>query len=294
MALYDVASLWVGPSLTWLEQLCLKSFVDNGHRTILFSYEPVAGVPEGVEQRDANEIYPADTILRHERTGSPAFHSDIFRLLMLKNTDLLWVDTDAYCVQPWHRPDHGYFFGWGHDRQRKPYTGVLGLPHDSQTLHSMLEMSEDPYPIPPWLRPKLRKELAEQKEAGEPVHATQLRWGLFGPDALNHFAHQNGEIDYAAEPHVFYPISFEGTRVFTRADSAAKIKRSIKPDTLSIHFYGRRFRNLFARMGGMPVEGSYVDGLCREHGIDPSQTAHLFVGDKRVQDKEDEAEEAEG
>jgi len=281
MAIYDIASLWVGPSLTWMEQICLKSFVDHGHKTVLYSYDPVEGVPDGVEQRDANEVFPSETILRHERTGSPAHHSDIFRLKLLEKTDYLWVDTDAYCLKPWERPDHGFFYGWGNDRVAKVYTGVIGLPKDSKTLTEMLRFAEDEYPIPPWLRPAVRRELIELKAAGTPVPSSQLRWGVLGPDALNFFASRNGEIDYAMPGHVLYPISFERTRVFGRVGGGDAVRARIKPDTLSIHFYGRRFRNLFAKVGGMPPEGCFMYELCEKHGIDPSQTAHLITRDKR-------------
>ena len=33
----NIASLWIGGRLSWLEQLCLKSFADQGHRTTLYS-----------------------------------------------------------------------------------------------------------------------------------------------------------------------------------------------------------------------------------------------------------------
>ena len=53
MSLPIVASLWIGGRLSFLEQVCLKSFVDHGHRTILYTYGAVAGVPDGVEVLDA-------------------------------------------------------------------------------------------------------------------------------------------------------------------------------------------------------------------------------------------------
>jgi len=58
MALYDVASLWIGPELSWMEQICLLSFMEKGHRTVLYAYDDVKSVPDGVEIRDAREIMP--------------------------------------------------------------------------------------------------------------------------------------------------------------------------------------------------------------------------------------------
>ena len=67
-----VASLWIGDRLSYIEQLCLKSFVDHGHRTILYAYEDVPNVPAGVEVMDAALIYPRPDRVIHNETGSPS------------------------------------------------------------------------------------------------------------------------------------------------------------------------------------------------------------------------------
>ena len=84
----EIASLWIGSELTWLEQVCLKSYIDHGHKVYLYSYDPVENVPDGVVMKDAAEILPADKIIRHARTGSPAFHADVFRLRLMKKTPI--------------------------------------------------------------------------------------------------------------------------------------------------------------------------------------------------------------
>ena len=66
-ALPTVASLWIGGSLTWLEQLCLKSFVDHGHPTVLYTYGEVQGVPEGVVVKDGREVVDTDAFVTHAK-----------------------------------------------------------------------------------------------------------------------------------------------------------------------------------------------------------------------------------
>ena len=46
---YRVAALWIGGPLSFLEQLCLISFVHAGQHITLYTYEPVPNVPPGVE-----------------------------------------------------------------------------------------------------------------------------------------------------------------------------------------------------------------------------------------------------
>jgi len=276
MTLYDVASLWIGPELSWMEQICLMSFIEKGHRTILYGYDEVKSVPDGVELRDAREVMPADQIIYHVNTGSPAFHSDVFRLRMLDQTDYLWIDTDAYCLKPFTRQPHGFFYGWGTDKRRIICSGVLGLPKHSETLRAMLDLTRDEYPIPPWAPPKRREELRRLKDAGQGVHMSLMPWGVCGPEALHHFAHKSGEVQHAFDGPVLYPVPFSNTRAFHRPHLKKTVLEAITDETLSVHFYGRRFRNIFALSDGLPLEGSYTDALCKHHGVDPARTAHLF------------------
>jgi len=275
--LYDVASLWVGPELSWMEQICLMSFLEKGHRTILYAYDEVKSVPDGVEVRDAREVMATDQIIYHVNTGSPAFHSDVFRLRLLEQTDYLWIDTDAYCLKPFVRQANGFFYGWGTDNRRIICSGVLGLPKDSDTLRAMLELTRDEYPVPPWASPERQSELLRLKEAGQGVHMSRMPWGVCGPEALHYFAHKSGEVQHAFAGPVLYPVPFAATRAFHRPHLKKKVLEAITEETLSVHFYGRRFRNIFALSGGVPLEGSYADELCKRHAVDPVQTAHLFV-----------------
>ena len=144
MAPVAIASLWVGDRLSWLEQLCLKSFVDAGHPTTLFTYGPVEGLPDGVDLAPAADILPQTPIIRHERTGSPAFHADVFRLQLMRQTDFCWVDTDAYCVRPFVIPRHGHWHGLiPAEGKEIVNNGVLKLPKRSKTLKALLEFTTD-------------------------------------------------------------------------------------------------------------------------------------------------------
>jgi len=51
-----IGMLWLEGPLSFLEQMCLLSFVSNGHKVVLFHYGEVENVPEGIELVSANEI----------------------------------------------------------------------------------------------------------------------------------------------------------------------------------------------------------------------------------------------
>ncbi len=275
MALPVIASLWVGAELSWLEQLCLKSFADNGHEVVLFTYDEVKGVPEGVRVADANDILPADRIIRHAKTGSPAYHADVFRLHMLRQTDYVWADTDAYCCQPWEIKGK-HFHGWISDKKPMVNNGVLRLPKTSKTLQAMLKFTSDEYPIPPWYSAEKQAELQALKDAGQGVHVSLLPWGVWGPDALTWFLQETGEISNSKPGHVIYPVPFKQAGVVLNPNRRNQAAKHIRSDTLSIHFWGRRFRNIAAKYGGVPPEGCYVHELLAKHGINAEETRHLL------------------
>lgn len=275
MALPAIASLWVGPELSWLEQLCLKSFLDNGHEVILFTYDEVKGVPDGVQVADANDILPADRIIRHAKTGSPAYHADVFRLHMLQQTDYVWADTDAYCCQPWDIKGK-HFHGWISDNKPMVNNGVLRLPKTSKTLKAMLKFTSDEYPIPPWYSAEKQAELQALKDAGQGVHVSLLPWGVWGPDALTWFLQETGEVSNSRPGHVIYPVPFKQAGVVLNPNRRNQAGKHIRSDTLSIHFWGRRFRNIAAKYGGVPAEGCYVHELLIKHGIDAEKSRHLL------------------
>jgi hypothetical protein len=264
---YQIGALWIGGSLSYLEQVCLKSFIDAGQHVKLFTYGPVQNVPDGVEIADGNTVLPMDgEALLHKRTGSPAVQADLFRYHMLaQNDDIIWADTDAYCVKPFVT-ETGHFHGW-----ESPHTvnnGVLGLPPDSDTLGQLLDFTRDQYPIPPFLSARRQDELRALADAGTPVHVGELEWGIWGPRAITHFLHKTGEIRFALPREALYPVPFKDRGIMVRPGADAE--RMITPETYSIHFYGRRMRNRLQQDGGVPAPESLIARLLKKHGIDPA------------------------
>ncbi|MEM7722934.1 MAG: hypothetical protein AAF376_11210 [Pseudomonadota bacterium] len=265
---YEIVMLWVEGPLSYVEQLCAASFRDAGHTVKLYHYGPIENVPEGIEVADGNEILKPERIIRHKRTGSPAHFADVFRYHLLSKRDrVIWADTDAYCVAPFST-DTGYFFGF--EGGRNIANGVLGLPRDSDALGQLIDMTKDEYGIPEWYNDKQRAELEEKAASGNPVHTGDLPWGVWGPQAATHYLHKTGEAQYGFAPHVLYPVSFKHRRTLAVTSRLPFVERSIKPDTLSVHFFGRRIRRFLGSLGGLPQPGSYIDTLLTKHGIDPA------------------------
>ena len=143
---------------------------------------------------------------------------------------------------------------------------MLALPAASPTLRALIEMCEDEYAIPVWMRPRHLAEIERRAAEGDPMHVSEMPWGAWGPRALSHFLHRHDEFRHALPPHVLYPVSFADRRLYFL--NARRVWQFVQEDTVSIHFYGRRCRARLARRhDGMPPPGSILAELAERHGV---------------------------
>jgi hypothetical protein len=261
----EVGSLWIGGALSFLEQLCLKSFVDQGQKITLFSYEDIPNLPAGVIRRDGREVLNTDRFLKYEKKDSVALFADLFRLHMIRqNPGMIWVDTDVYC----HRVidyDSDYVMAFEKTEGRRVNNAVLGLPADSAMLADMLAFVADEYAIPPHAKPKVREEYARLRDAGTPVHVTQQQWGIWGPSLVSHMAWKHRVLHRVLRPDAFYPVIWENRTAMI--GPAAAVHAAITPESTGIHLWASNKRELALRHHGVPPPGSYLAELMEKHGI---------------------------
>lgn len=285
---YEIGMLWVEGPLSYVEVLCAQSFLDAGHHVKLYHYKDVQNVPDGVELVHGDSVLKIDTFIQHGRTGSFALFSDVFRYHLLQQNDkMIWADLDAYCVKPFESKT-GHFFAW--ESKNHINGGVLGLPPDSDALGQLLEMTEDEYGIPEWYGQKEQDRLQALKDAGTPEHVGEMRWGVWGPQAVTHYLQKTGEDKYAFPVSGLYPVSFRERRRLMRGWAKEEIEAAITPDTYSVHFYGRRVREFLSKIGGMPEEGSWFEKALEKHNID-CEAAPVLSREEKAAIK---AEEAKG
>jgi len=266
-----VASMWIGSKLSFLEQLCLKSFVDAGHITKLYVYDDVEGVPEGVVVASAHEILPSSEFIYNNASGTPGPHADKFRYHLLNKTDEIWVDTDAYCVKPF--PDTEYLFGCHF--KTLVANGVLRLPKDSRTLQDLLDFTSTETPLLPkdfpFFSQALKVEYESSVISGQRMHISEMHWETWGPFAISYFITRNDELKHALPNEALYPL--RGGEIVRTLQLPFRAKILLPDDCLSIHFYGSKIRSLLrARPGGIPHPNSLLGQLCIKHNIDPSES----------------------
>lgn len=125
-------SLWIGPELSTLEYMSIKSFLNYGYEYHLYTYKPVKYVPNGTIIKDANEILPESEIFYY-KNGSPAAFSNVFRFTMLYKKGGMWVDTDLICTKyfDFDLPQYRYLFTTEPNKkynENKLCAGIIVLP----------------------------------------------------------------------------------------------------------------------------------------------------------------------
>jgi len=206
-----VQSLWIGDSLSTMEQLSINSYLKNGHEFHLYAYGEIKNVPDGTVVRDANKILDKDKIFKDSRNLFAAF-SDWFRYKMLYENGGWWVDMDSVCVQ-FFDVEEDYCFATEHfyKSKNKPTLNVCNLkaPAGAEIIHDCLMAIEN----------RILK---------SPV----VPWGSCGPFLFREIIRGYDAGPFIKPPHVFCPIPW-----FEYLDFVNEKRMELDPETLAIHLY---------------------------------------------------------
>lgn len=266
MTLPTIVSFWHGP-LSWLEILCITSFVRQGHKVEVYSYEPITALPAGAEWRDAAEILPRDQLVFYKGKGTPAVFSDRFRLQLLRLGRGIYADLDLYLLNPIHGPLE-YLMAW--ERPGSVNNAVLYMPPDAPLLKDLLSIFEEKNRplLEPHLPPLRRVEVAIRRLFGDRVTPQNMQFGATGPMPLTHFVAEHGLTARVLPAATFYPVPYEVIPTLIQAGS--DLGAAIKPETLGIHLWRSQLTDRGRAGVPLPEAGSVLAKLCAREGLDPS------------------------
>ena len=261
----SIGTYWHGPALGPLERACLISMMEQGHSVTLFCHEEIDRVPEGVDIRDARLVTGSREVLTYHRgprnqpiNPSPALFANLFRYHMINQLGMIWSDMDCFLLKPLNLTN-GYLFAW----QDRAFinNAILALPQSSPTLKNLISFCENEYPVPPFFSLRWKAKLHFMRAVGRPIHVSHQKWGVWGPRALTHFLHKNGEAKYALDSKLFYPIRSVdihnpgvGTNPLLLTNDEA-YERYFQ-DAVSVHLFGSELRKIMQEMGlsGIPKD----------------------------------------
>lgn len=220
-----------------MERACLKSVLNQGHPLALYCYDEPAGIPDGVELRDASAILPRHRIIRH-RTGSVALFANGFRYELQRREAGTWVDCDVYLLAPLDGASPCLF---GEEEPGLVNNGILRLPPDSPVLPPLLDLFEE-RSVPPWLPFRARMAAHWRLWSRGRSGLAAMPWGSAGPRALTHLIARHGLSRFALPPEILYPVHWRDALWIT--DPARQLDEVITPRTVAVHLWNERIKQV--------------------------------------------------
>ena len=273
-SLSDLHSLWIGPRVSWLEQLCLASWLAHGHRVVVWTYQPVEGLPHGVAVCDARELLPEEQIVLHRESGSTSMFSNRFRYHLLRRYPVTWADIDVLLLRPL-AIEAPYLFGW--ETADSICSAVLRLPRGSRVLRDLVAYTDARVPVPPWWPLKDRIRQRARGIVGRHQRAEDMPWGSFGPRALTDALRRHRLTDRALPREVFYPVLWEDTELFYQPRDVLAARLTAR--TIAVHLWSSGSLLATPAMRAIraapPPAGSWIAAQCAAHGVDHGRMPSL-------------------
>lgn len=247
----DIVTFWHGP-LDSLRRLCLRSQVAAGHKVTIYSFEPLAQLPDGVGNAEAEAILPHSFAERLRPTAPDGVwtdrtmlqFSDFFRMrLMAKNTGL-WLDADVLLLKSIEIDPAKPYFAWEGSHQLG--NSVLYLPSNDPIVAAFDALMDQDELTPDWLSLRHRLTFMLHRLRGT-KRISEVRLAIFGPAALTALARRAGELKHALPKKSFYAVHAEPKLFFEPRDFSSLVS---DPDIIGFHISPKR------RGNQQPIPGS--------------------------------------
>ncbi len=224
--------------LTAFEVACLRSFVDHGHRVVLYAYDHTT-TPDFCTAADAREILPRDSVFAYGAgfgAGSVSGFANLFRYALLSRHGGWWIDTDMVCLDAeW--PDGDVVAGW--QSAGLVCNAVLRLPAG----HALA-----------------LEAVADCVAAGRTIV-----WGQTGPSLLTRLVLERGLADAILPAHAFYPLAWsEWVDLLDPACAEAVAARA--RGACALHAWNALVRHHGFHRCVAPPRGSFLRALFARHG----------------------------
>ena len=255
MSMNIIKTLWIGPSLSLLEQLSLKSFLRNGYKVELFIYDEVKNIPEDIIIRDANTILNKEKIFKYRKTGGYGAFANWFRYEMLFKEGGVWVDTDIICLKKFDIRQDLFF---GYEDEDTINNAVIGATPNLPLFEFLSRQAKNPndflsYDTFRQKRIKLKRKYFRGNKRGDLFH------GETGPRGLTK-AVQHFELDNCALPtQSFYPVYYRNwSSIFH--DPCSSIEETY-PNSYCIHLWNEYIRRSEYNKDGQFEQGTLIELL---------------------------------
>jgi hypothetical protein len=224
----DIVTFWHGP-LDRLRQICLRSQLAAGHKVIVYSFDAIPNLPDGVYHAAAEAILPhafSEKLRPPQPDGSwrdwtTLQFSDLFRMQLMARGAGLWLDADVLLLKRIELDPAKPYFAW--ERPRQLGNSVLYLPPNDPIVAAFETLMQQDELTPEWLSLKHRITLALKRLRGGSNRVSDLRVAIYGPAALTALANRAGTSRGALPKTSFYAVHADPGRFFQPSDFSALI-----------------------------------------------------------------------
>lgn len=225
-----IQGLWVGPRLSAMEQLCIRSFLSHGHSFHLYVYQETEGIPAGTVVRDGNEILPSSRIFTYREHNTYAGFANFFRYKLLLEKGGWFVDADTICLKAFDFQTPYLFSSEGINGRQLVNLGVVKVPPGSLVMKVA------------W-------------DACERMDTNALQWSQSGPTLLRAAIGKCSLEEYVKPWTAFCPIHFS---VWEQVLNPA-IRWIFDEGTYAIHLWNELWRR-----SGQDKDARYPEGCLYE------------------------------
>jgi hypothetical protein len=234
-------SFWYGDALSPYEKACIRSFVDHGHRYVLYTYRRDLHVPTGVECCDAAPLIAPELYFTYgpgDGAGSHALFSNLFRYKLLAEQGGWWVDTDVVCLG-----------------REIPQCEIFCAYQESGSINGAVLHLPKGHPV--------------ACEAYERTFAVRerARWGEVGPELITALIEAYGLAGLVQPMPVCYPVHYTEAIDLLRPSRAHLLRERVR-GALFLHLWNEVFRREQVDKTRLPPAGSLLREIFDRHPVD--------------------------
>ncbi len=229
---------WHGSELSVYEKVCLKSFIKNGFKVVVYSFKKIK-LPKKIIFKDANKILKKSELNRFIHGGKRAClaaYSDKFRIILQKKNLGWWFDLDIICLK-----NSKYF-----KKLEKNKKIIIGYETKNKVNNAVLKINDS----------KFSNELLEQiTKIGY-----QFKWGEIGPILLKNYLKNNNDNKEVLKENFFYPINFKNIEILFNPKKI-KMALNLTKHSYTIHLYNQIINRIGLPKNILPPRNSYLYNL---------------------------------
>ena len=255
-----IQSLWIGPQLSTMEQLCISSFLTNGHEFHLYVYDDVKNIPDGTTVCDANEIIDESNIFTYCK-GSYAGFSDWFRHAVVYAKGGFWVDMDIICLKPFNFEHEDIVIAA--EAYNSINSAVMKFPKGHPFSAYMIDLCKNPNKVLPYdtKSDKRRKLIRRALYKNDP---SKIEWGeTGGPLGFTRAIKHHQLLDHLKPFTYFYPIPHHNWNAIF--DETFKDNHNFFKGSYAVHLWNEMMRKKSLKNQDFDKNSKFPDGSFIEH-----------------------------